>query len=42
LNTAKNGCPKVVLTAKEAPSEQELAREYDGKVEELLKRISNF
>ena len=32
----------VVLTAKEAPSEQELAREYDGKVEELLKRISNF
>lgn len=32
----------VILTAKEAPSEQELAREYDGKVEELLKRISNF
>jgi hypothetical protein len=32
----------VVLTAKEAPSEQELAKEYDGKVEELLKRISNF
>jgi hypothetical protein len=32
----------VVLTAKEAPSEQELAREYDGKVDELLKRISNF
>jgi hypothetical protein len=32
----------VVLTTKEAPSEQELAREYDGKVEELLKRISNF
>jgi hypothetical protein len=32
----------VVLTAKETPSEQELAREYDGKVEELLKRISNF
>lgn len=31
-----------VLTAKEAPSEQELAKEYDGKVEELLKRISNF
>ena len=32
----------VVLTAKEAPSEEYLAREYDGKVEELLKRISNF
>lgn len=32
----------VILTTKEAPSEQELAREYDGKVEELLKRISNF
>lgn len=32
----------VTLTAKETPSEQELAREYDGKVEELLKRISNF
>jgi len=32
----------VVLTAKETPSEQELAKEYDGKVEELLKRISNF
>jgi hypothetical protein len=32
----------VVLTAKEAPSEKELAKEYDGKVEELLKRISNF
>jgi hypothetical protein len=32
----------VILTAKEAPSEQELAKEYDGKVEELLKRISNF
>jgi hypothetical protein len=32
----------VVLTAKEAPSEETLAREYDGKVEELLKRISNF
>ena len=32
----------VVLTTKEAPSEQKLAREYDGKVEELLKRISNF
>jgi hypothetical protein len=32
----------VVLTTKEAPSEKELAREYDGKVEELLKRISNF
>jgi hypothetical protein len=32
----------VLLTAKEAPSEQELAKEYDGKVEELLKRISNF
>lgn len=32
----------VMLTAKEPVSEQELAREYDGKVEELLKRISNF
>jgi hypothetical protein len=32
----------VLLTAKEEPSEQLLAREYDGKVEELLKRISNF
>ena len=32
----------VVLTAKETPSEQELGKEYDGKVEELLKRISNF
>jgi hypothetical protein len=32
----------VVLTTKESPSEESLAREYDGKVEELLKRISNF
>jgi len=32
----------VILTAKEAPSEETLAREYDGKVEELLKRIRNF
>lgn len=32
----------VVLTKPEPASEQELAREYDGKVEELLKRISNF
>ena len=32
----------VVLTAKESPSEEVLAKEYDGKVEELLKRISNF
>jgi hypothetical protein len=32
----------VVLTAKESPSEEALAKEYDGKVEELLKRISNF
>ena len=32
----------VVLTAKETPSEESLAKEYDGKVEELLKRISNF
>jgi hypothetical protein len=32
----------VVLTTKEAPSEAALAKEYDGKVEELLKRISNF
>lgn len=32
----------VILTTKESPSEESLAREYDGKVEELLKRISNF
>ena len=32
----------VVLTAKEPASEETLAREYDGKVEELLKRIGNF
>jgi len=32
----------VILTTKETPSEELLAREYDGKVEELLKRISNF
>jgi predicted RNA polymerase sigma factor len=32
----------VVLTAPEPASEQQLAKEYDGKVEELLKRISNF
>lgn len=32
----------VLLTAKETPSEQQQAKEYDGKVEELLKRISNF
>ena len=32
----------VILTAKESPSEESLAKEYDGKVEELLKRISNF
>lgn len=32
----------VLLTAKESPSEEALAKEYDGKVEELLKRISNF
>lgn len=32
----------VVLTAKESPSEESLSREYDGKVEELLKRIGNF
>jgi hypothetical protein len=32
----------VALTAKETPSEESLAKEYDGKVEELLKRISNF
>ena len=32
----------VILTAKEPESEQAIAREYDGKVEELLKRISNF
>lgn len=32
----------VILTKPEPATEQELAREYDGKVEELLKRISNF
>jgi hypothetical protein len=32
----------VILTAKESPSEESLAREYDGKVGELLKRISDF
>jgi LytS/YehU family sensor histidine kinase len=32
----------VVLTAKETPAEETLAREYDGKVGELLKRISDF
>lgn len=32
----------VTLTKPEPASEKELAREYDGKVEELLKRISNF
>jgi hypothetical protein len=32
----------VILTKPEPVSEQTLAREYDGKVEELLKRISNF
>ena len=32
----------IVLTAKEAPGEELQSREYDGKVEELLKRISNF
>lgn len=32
----------VILTAREAPSEQELAKEYEGKVGELLKRISDF
>lgn len=32
----------VILTKPEPASEQTLAREYDGKVEELLKRISNF
>jgi hypothetical protein len=31
-----------MLSVKEKPSEQELAKEYDGKVEELLKRIKNF
>jgi hypothetical protein len=30
----------VTLTTKESPSEGNLAREYDGKVEELLKRLS--
>jgi hypothetical protein len=32
----------VILTKPEPVSEQLLAKEYDGKVEELLKRISNF
>jgi hypothetical protein len=32
----------VILTAKETPSEESLAREYDCKVDELIKRISNF
>jgi len=32
----------VMLTARETPSEEILAREYDGKVGELLKRISDF
>ena len=32
----------VILTAKQSPAEESLGREYDGKVEELLKRISNF
>lgn len=32
----------VLLTKPEPASEKELAKEYDGKVEELLKRISNF
>ena len=32
----------LVLTAKELPEEELQSREYDGKVEELLKRISNF
>jgi hypothetical protein len=32
----------VMLTAKESVSEETLAREYDGKVGELLKRISDF
>ena len=32
----------LMLTAKEPESEELKAKEYDGKVEELLKRISNF
>jgi len=32
----------VLLSRPEPASEQQLAKEYDGKVEELLKRISNF
>jgi hypothetical protein len=32
----------VLTTKKETPSEESLAKEYDGKVEELLKRIKNF
>lgn len=31
----------VLTTVKESPSEESLALEYSGKVEELLKRISN-
>ena len=32
----------VILTKPEPVAEQQLAKEYDCKVEELLKRISNF
>lgn len=32
----------LMLTAKEPESEESKAKEYDGKVEELLKRINNF
>ena len=32
----------LVLTAKETPEEELQSHSYDGKVEELLKRISNF
>jgi hypothetical protein len=32
----------VLTTKKETPAEESLAREYDGKVEELLKRIKNY
>ena len=32
----------VLTTTRESASEESLSREYDGKVEELLKRISNF
>jgi hypothetical protein len=32
----------VLLTTRDSQSEQDLAKEYEGKVGELLKRISDF